>query len=135
MYTLYFHFDLLNFAKYFLTRGLSDILCRPTVETAIILLLLISFINHLSQTSFLCVTASRVYMILITVFFVFLPLSTFLTCYFQIIKKVNESILKMQKNGVDRSNSKIASAQLTWVGAILKNNYYSYFSYISCIAV
>lgn len=67
-------------------------------------------------SSFLLFNAgSRLYIILVTVFCVFLPLFAIIFSYTRIILLVKQSDALMQMNGVNKQNMKGSDLQLTWV--------------------
>ncbi|CAL8080132.1 unnamed protein product [Orchesella dallaii] len=63
--------------------------------------------------------ASRVYIMLVTIFCVFIPLFLILFCYCRIILLVRQSDALVRSNGVQKKNGKVSDIQLTWISALV----------------
>ncbi|ODM97999.1 Opsin-5 [Orchesella cincta] len=63
--------------------------------------------------------ASKIYMVLVTIFCVFLPLLIILFCYCQIILLVKQSDALVRSNGVNKRNMKGSDLQLTWISGLV----------------
>ncbi|CAL8080116.1 unnamed protein product [Orchesella dallaii] len=63
--------------------------------------------------------ASRIYMILVTIFCVFLPLLIILFCYCRIILLVKQSDAIVRSNGVSKRNMRGSDLQLTWISGLV----------------